>query len=279
MPLSPAGGAGSGTPPSQPVGMGSGAPVSQTAGAGSRAPASHFGETGAGRASSAAAGAELTAVQPAPKPAKIEPLSGDRFLVKFTASRAMKEKLALACDLLRHANPKGDLSVVLERALDLLVAQLENTKQGRTKRPRNQPTRNGTPVSHEKVRPSDQQARAVSHEDVATKGRPNRAPIPRATRREVVERDGWRCCFVSDDGRRCDARAFVEFDHETPNGLGGTSQPENLRLLCRAHNRLAAERIYGKAYIAQAIESARAQRGERGRDEGIAALALSVSER
>jgi hypothetical protein len=36
---------------------------------------------------------------------------------------------------------------------------------------------------------------------------------------------------------------------------------ENLRLLCRAHNRLVAERIYGKAYISQAIGSARAARG------------------
>jgi hypothetical protein len=78
----------------------------------------------------------------------------------------------------------------------------------------------------------------------------------------VVERDGWRCSFVAEDGRRCDARAFVEFDHETPRGLGGSSQAENLRLLCRAHNRLVAERIYGKAYISQAIGRARATRGE-----------------
>jgi len=36
---------------------------------------------------------------------------------------------------MRHANPGGDLSVVFERALDLLVADLEKRKQGRTKRP------------------------------------------------------------------------------------------------------------------------------------------------
>jgi hypothetical protein len=188
----------------------------------------------------------------------IEPLSSDRFLVKFTASRTMKEKLALACDLLRHANPKGDLSIVLERAVDLLVAQLETTKQGRTKHPRKErPIRNGASIEEES-RPADQQA--ICNEDVTTKSRPNRAPISRATRREVVERNGWRCSFVAEDGRWCDARAFVEFDHETPKGLGGTSQPENLRLLCRAHNRLAAERIYGKAYICHVIGRARAQR-------------------
>jgi hypothetical protein len=222
--------------------------------------------------------AGLTTVQPASALARvsIEPLSSDRFLVKFTASRAMKEKLALARDLLRHANPNGDLSVVLERAVDLLVAQLEETKQGRTKRRRNeQPTRNDAPVRRE-VRPPDQQVAAVFREDVATKRRPNRAPISRATRRAVVERDGWRCSFVAEDGRQCGARAFVEFDHATPKGLGGTSQPENLRLLCRAHNRLEAERIYGKTYISQAIRRAQATR-ERERDESIAGLEDSVT--
>jgi 5-methylcytosine-specific restriction endonuclease McrA len=242
-------------PPSQPAGTVSGAPPSAPAGAG---PA-------------------LAPPAPALARVSVEPLSRDRFLVKFTASRAMKEKLALACDLLRHANPTGDLSVVLERAVDLLVAQLEKTKQGRTKRPKNErPLRNRTSVAHE-MRPTDQQAAAVWHEDIATKSRPNRASITRATRREVVERDGWRCSFVADDGRRCDARAFLEFDHETPRGLSGGSDAENLRLLCRAHNRLAAERIYGKGHISQAIARARAQRGKRGRDEGVAALELSAT--
>jgi len=63
-----------------------------------------------------------------------------------------------------------------------------------------------------------------------------RFPARRAAK--LVARHGWQCSFVAEDGRRCDARAFVEFDHETPKALGGTSQPENLRLLCRAHNRL-----------------------------------------
>jgi hypothetical protein len=268
-------GAVSNTPPPEPGSARSETPPTQPAGARSGMLSRQPGGAAAGAPPSAPAGAGLALASPAPAPARvsIEPLSRDRFLVKFTASRAMKEKLALACDLLRHANPTGDLSVVLERAMDLLVAQLEKTKQGRTKRPKNErPLRNRPSVAHE-MHPTDQET-AVWHEEIATKSRPNRAPITRATRREVVERDGWRCSFVSDDGRRCGARAFVEFDHETPRGLEGSSDAENLRLLCRAHNRLAAERIYGKAHISQAIGRARAQRGERERDESAAALEL-----
>jgi hypothetical protein len=154
-------------------------------------------------------------------------LSQDRFVVKFTASRAMKEKLEVARDLMRHANPQGDLAVVLERAIDLLVDELQKKRQGRTSRPQKKP----------------RQALDTT--------------VTRAARREVVARDGWRCSFVADDGRRCDARGFLEFDHETPKGRGGNSRARNLRVLCRAHNRLAAERVYGKAHVALAMSISR----------------------
>jgi hypothetical protein len=161
--------------------------------------------------------------------ARIEPLSQDRFLVKFTASRVLREKLEQACDLMRHANPKGDIAVVLEHGVDLLIAELEKKKQGRTDRPRKKP------------RPAQD-----TH-------------MTRATRREVVGRDGWRCSFVAEEGRRCNARGFLEFDHKIPRGCGGSSEAKNLRLLCRAHNRWAAERAYGKAYVACAISASRSK--------------------
>jgi 5-methylcytosine-specific restriction endonuclease McrA len=162
-----------------------------------------------------------------PARARVEPLSGDRFLVKFTASRAMREKLEVASDLMRHANPNGEITLVLERALDLLIVELEKTKQGRTTRPR-----------------------GARHAKKDTR-------VTRAVRREVVARDGWRCSFVANDGHACDARGFLEFDHRLPKARGGTCRPENLRLLCRAHNRLAAERAYGEKHVSRAIFDSR----------------------
>jgi 5-methylcytosine-specific restriction endonuclease McrA len=179
---------------------------------------------------------EFRAAGSAAARARVEPLSQDRFFVKFTASRAMKEKLESARDLMRHANPGGEIGVVLERALDALIAELQKRKQGRTSRPRQKPRpRNDTHVT-------------------------------RAVRREVVARDGWRCSFVADDGGRCDASAFLEFDHQTPKGRGGNSRTNNLRLLCRAHNRWAAELVYGKAHVSRAIAAAVARRAPKPKD-------------
>jgi hypothetical protein len=169
---------------------------------------------------------------PAPTRQHLDPLSQDRFLVKFTASRSLREKLELASNLMRHTNPTGELTVVLERAVNLLIAELEKKKQGRSSRPQKKPR--------------------LAKETC----------VSRAARREVVARDGWRCSFVADDGRRCEAQGFLEFDHETPRGRGGGSQAGNLRVLCRPHNRLAAEHVYGKAHVARAISDARRRAGK-----------------
>jgi hypothetical protein len=62
---------------------------------------------------------------------------------------------------------------------------------------------------------------------------------------------------VAADGHRCETRSFLEFDHERPKGRGGTSEAKNIRLLCRAHNLLAAERIYGEEYIRRKVSESR----------------------
>ena len=64
----------------------------------------------------------------------MSPLSAERIQVKFTASRALEEKLALARDLMSHSNPRGDLATIIEAALDLLIAERRKKKLGQIKR-------------------------------------------------------------------------------------------------------------------------------------------------
>ena len=86
----------------------------------------------------------------------------------------------------------------------------------------------------------------------------HRAHLRSQVRREVVARDERRCTFTSDDGQRCTARAFLEFHHETAWALGGADTAQNLKLMCRAHNRLMAERELGAERVLAAIEAKRA---------------------
>jgi len=173
-------------------------------------------------------------------PAKIRQLSGERFKVEFTASAELREKLEQCRDLMSHANPNRDLGVVIERAVNLLLSELKRTRLRRTKRPR-------------VVRPapdSKPSARVPKQ----------RTEVSSVTRREVFERDGLQCTYVSPDGRRCEAHAFLELDHKEPRAFGGESDSENLRVLCRAHNQLAAEQVFGRETIQRARHFGRPKR-------------------
>jgi hypothetical protein len=41
----------------------------------------------------------------------------------------------------------------------------------------------------------------------------------------------------------------LELDHVVPKALGGSSEPENLRVRCRAHNQLWAEQVFGRKHV------------------------------
>ncbi len=73
-----------------------------------------------------------------------------------------------------------------------------------------------------------ERAHAALHGEHA--GEPRRAPIPRAVRLAVWERDGGRCVECGDGFE-------LQYDHVIPFALGGGATPENLQLLCADCNR------------------------------------------
>jgi len=80
--------------------------------------------------------------------------------------------------------------------------------------------------------------------------------IPQGIKDEVYKRDEGQCTFKGANGERCPARILLEYDHCCPVALGGNgASADNVRLLCRTHNRLAAERSFGTATVASAVAS------------------------
>ena len=74
--------------------------------------------------------------------------------------------------------------------------------------------------------------------------------IPAAIRRAVHQRDGGRCRYVDETGRRCPERHGLEYHHLHPFGMGGGHTLENLSLMCRTHNFYLAEHDYGPKAMA-----------------------------
>jgi 5-methylcytosine-specific restriction endonuclease McrA len=163
-----------------------------------------------------------------PEPrAKLAPLSPQRFALQVTVTQGTHDKLRYAQALLGHAVAPGDVAQVLDRALDALIAKLE------------------------------QRRFAVTSRSVPRRSQGKGRYVPAEVRREVWRRDGGQCSFVGPGGRRCPARTRLEFDHVTPVAHGGRSTVEGLRLRCRAHNQHDAERVFGRAFVQGRQEQAR----------------------
>jgi hypothetical protein len=154
--------------------------------------------------------------------ARVEPRSEARHRLQLTISTTAREKLERARELMRHRNPSGDLEVLFEHALDALLDKLERERLAKTSRPAQAP-------------------RSPRCEPAAG--------VKRSTRREVFARDGERCTYVSEEGRRCSSRACLELDHIESRALGGSNEASNLRVMCRPHNMLHAENVFGRELI------------------------------
>ena len=151
-----------------------------------------------------------------PRRAEVKPLAPERFKLQLTISHATHIKLRRIQNLLRHSVPDGDLEIIVDKALTLLLEDIERTKLAATLQPR---------------------SRAASR--TATRH------IPAAVKRAVWDRDGGRCAFQGREGR-CQETGLLEFHHVVPYAAGGDTSVENLQLRCRAHNTLEAERWFGR---------------------------------
>jgi hypothetical protein len=172
---------------------------------------------------------------------EITPLSAERYKVQFTASRALRDKLKAAQNLLRHRVPDGDLAHVVERAMDLLLRKLRVNRFGQVER-------TGMRVSGETHAPLSSTPSAGNLSAKAQRHRTRH--IPNAIKRQVAERDQYQCTYVDRSGRRCPERGLVQFHHsEQPFARGGEHSTANIRLLCAAHNQEAAALEYGAATV------------------------------
>ena len=184
-----------------------------------------------------------------PDSIRVEPLSADRFAVRFTADSEFLELLERVRALESHRQPNGDLLPIMKRSLEAHLRELEKNRFAVSRKPRRA----------RRALPTVESAAARSGDTLGTGER--KRHIPAAVVREVYLRDEQQCTFVSEDGRRCTARHFIELDHVEPWAYGGESSVGNLRLRCRAHNLEWAKDQFGTAHMNAAVTRSRQRRG------------------
>ena len=150
----------------------------------------------------AAAGFELrprgAAALPGSRPAVVEPLGAARYKVQFTASAELCDKLERLRALMRPSVPDGDLAAIVEQAVTEKLQRLEARRFAQTRAPR----------------------KTLSESETS----PTTRRIPAAVKRAVYLRDGGRCRYEDEQGRRCTARQGLEYHHRHPFGRAGTTR-------------------------------------------------------
>ena len=153
----------------------------------------------------------VTQEPPPPLRYEIRMVVGPEFIAELSG---LKEDLG-------HIHPEGRLEDLILHCIKVARKQQRKRRQAESKKPRTE-------------QPKE-----------APKGR----TISAAVRRDVFLRDGGRCTFTTETGKRCDAKSRLELHHIIPFAQGGPSTVTNLTLACRGHNNFEARRVFGDDFM------------------------------
>jgi len=221
------------------------------------------------------------APRPIPRvsPSILEPARPELFNFRFAADRKFKEKFERLAEVLGVENPLQHMAKIMEQALDIALDKKDMKRKharrlARESRSRDNSRQQSCPGKI--VSPSSQPATVcdavatitdlggsqrslMPGAESSTSGRVSTKSrhIPSHVRERVHERAGYQCEYRGPDGTRCRSRTGLEIEHVLPFALHRSHDEKYLRLFCRPHNRLAAEKVFGTAFIRKKIDGSR----------------------
>ena len=198
---------------------------------------------------------------------RLRQISDKESELKFVVSDNLVKKLERLKGLLAHSHPHLNTAQLIEILADRALEELDPIRKAariaaaKTKRDLKvkQVARSKKSASSETPPPGGADSTPTSESElrpIAAKQNPRSIPV--AIRRQVWVRDGGQCTFISPETRiRCTSRYRLEIDHRVSVTLGGGSEAENLRLLCKSHNTWEAIDQLGRSKMAQFIPGLR----------------------
>jgi len=159
---------------------------------------------------------------------KVIPKNED-IILTLKLSKPQYEKLQKAQNYLSHSQHDSGFAEIIEVLCEKLIRQKEEVKTQK----------------QDSKQESNLTATVAVENSEKTKQKIHRTFIPKATHRYIFNKAKNCCEYISPlTGGKCQSRYQLQLDHKTPLAKGGGNNPENLRVLCRAHN-LAEARRWG----------------------------------
>jgi len=159
---------------------------------------------------------------------RVRAISEDQVSVQVTFTREQFEKLKRIQELLSRTHGGSSHAELLDAAMDVFLKRRDPLKK--IIKPRPVPCDTAAEVEMPYAKPAKS--------------------LKPSIRNVMLRKSGGQCEYrESKTSTRCESRHFLEIDHIWPRALGGANVPDNLRVLCRTHNLLVAERIFGRQKI------------------------------
>ena len=201
---------------------------------------------------------KLTAKAPQPpfeqtpqksSPTILQPAEPDAFNFRFSADRNFKDKFERLAEVLGVENTQKHMADILETALDIALEKKDPKKKLERRKKRENSSKTKSRLNE------------ISKNDEPAKSR----YIASEVSERVHARANYQCEFHANDGRRCSSRTGLQIEHVRPFAIYHSNDERFLKLLCADHNGLAAERVYGPAFIQRKIDERRTPNAERRR--------------
>ncbi|MFM6930519.1 MAG: HNH endonuclease [Bdellovibrio sp.] len=168
---------------------------------------------------------------------RVKPQQDESVRLEITLTKEQFAELEQAKSLLSHICPDGSLSNVIAT----LAKKFNQSKlMGR------QPTHSAAATENRPVKREPPGREPTSTIDTSAHKSPTKARqyISVHAKRALLTKANNCCEYQNPKTRRkCGSKYKLEIDHRHPIALGGTNDIKNLRVLCQAHNALAARQM------------------------------------
>lgn len=180
---------------------------------------------------------ELIRISPQSVPQeKRRELTPEKTELKIVLNKDLVSKLDKIKALMSHQNPNMTDLELIEAMAVLVLEKIDPCEKAKRAELRKQKA--SQEAEKNEIKKTDRVVENEKHQLPPSEVKSRY--IPAVLKTQVYMRDLGKCTYPN-----CNSRRFLEYDHIQPLALGGETNLENLRLLCRTHNQRLAIDHFG----------------------------------